>query len=100
MSQLKQLVNDLRKEYAISERKACSVVMIARSTIQYKPSKIEDRAIRKRIREIAETRVRYGFRRIHVLLRREGWKDNHKRTYRIYCEEGPYFFEPHPCRRN
>lgn len=40
------------------------------------------------MREIAETRVRYGFWRIQVLLRREGWKDNHKRTYRIYKEEG------------
>ena len=36
------------------------------------------------MKEIAETRVRYGFNRIHILLRREGWRDNHKRTYRIY----------------
>ncbi len=41
-----------------------------------------------RIKEIAETRVRYGIARIHVLLRREGWQDNHKRTRRIYLEEG------------
>ena len=41
-----------------------------------------------RMRDIAQSRVRYGFWRIHVLLRREGWKDNHKRTYRIYKEEG------------
>lgn len=40
-----------------------------------------------RIREIAETRVRYGYLRIYVLLRREGWRVNHKRVYRIYCEE-------------
>ena len=40
------------------------------------------------MKEIAETRVRYGFNRIHILLRREGWRDNHKRTYRIYKEEG------------
>ena len=62
--------------------------MVARSTIHYTPRKREDRAVRKRIREIAETRVRYGFWRVHVLLRREGWKDNHKHTYRIYREEG------------
>jgi putative transposase len=99
VAQLKQLVNDLRTDYAVSERKACSVVMIARSSIQYKPQKIEDRAIRKRIREIAETRVRYGFWRIHVLLRREGWKDNHKRTYRIYREEGLNLRSKRP-RRN
>jgi putative transposase len=41
-----------------------------------------------RIREIAATRVRYGYKRIHVLLLREGWGINHKRVYRIYCEEG------------
>ena len=41
-----------------------------------------------RINEIAAVRVRYGYKRIHVLLRREGWKINHKRVYRIYCEEG------------
>jgi putative transposase len=38
------------------------------------------------MKEIAETRVRYGFNRIHILLRREAWRDNHKRTYRIYKE--------------
>ena len=48
----------------------------------------DDRALRLRIREIAETRVRYGYLRIHVLLRREGWRVNHKRVYRIYREEG------------
>jgi putative transposase len=41
-----------------------------------------------RINEIAAVRVRYGYKRIHVLLRREGWEINHKRVYRIYCEEG------------
>jgi putative transposase len=44
--------------------------------------------VRQRLKEIAETRVRYGFAPIHILLRREGWCDNHKRTYRIYKEEG------------
>ena len=41
-----------------------------------------------RIREIAEVRIRYGIERIYILLRREGWKDNFKRIYRIYKEEG------------
>ena len=69
MAQLKQLVINLRNDYGVSERKACGIVMVARSTIHYEVKKREDRAVRKRIREIAETRVRYGFWRIHVLLR-------------------------------
>ena len=41
-----------------------------------------------RLRDLAAARVRYGYRRLHVLLRREGWPVNHKRTYRLYCDEG------------
>lgn len=41
-----------------------------------------------RLKELAESRVRYGYRRLHVLLQREGWRVNHKRTYRLYSEEG------------
>ncbi len=55
--------------------------------------------IRKRIREISEVRVRYGFWRIFILLRREGWKDNHKRVYRIYKEEGLNLRTKRPRRR-
>ena len=54
----------------------------------YKVHKREDRPVRARIKEIAATRVRYGYNRIHALLRREGWKDNKKRIHRIYKEEG------------
>jgi putative transposase len=52
-----------------------------------------------RINEIAAVRVRYGYKRIHVLLRREGWKINHKRVYRIYCEEGLNLRSKRPRRR-
>ena len=44
--------------------------------------------LRLRLRDLAATRVRYGYRRLHVLLRREGWRVNHKRVYRLYREEG------------
>lgn len=54
----------------------------------YRAHRREDAPIRQRIRDIAQTRVRYGLWRIYVLLRREGWRDNHKRVYRIYKEEG------------
>ena len=52
-----------------------------------------------RINEIARIRVRYGYKRIHVLLRREGWQVNHKRVYRIYCEEGLNLRTKRPKRR-
>ena len=64
--------------------------MIARAT----PS-----VIRKRINEIAQVRVRYGYQRIYILLRRDGWRDNHKRVYRVYCEEGLNLRSKRP-RRN
>jgi len=72
----------------VSERRACAVVLLSRSVLYYVAHRRDDRAVRQRLREIAETRVRYGFPRIQILLRREGWRDNHKRTYRIYKEEG------------
>ncbi len=52
-----------------------------------------------RIKELAEARVRYGYRRLHVLLQREGWQINHKRTYRIYSEEGLSIRTRSPRRR-
>lgn len=48
----------------------------------------DDTILKERMREIAQTRVRYGFWWIYILLRREVWQDNHKRLYRLYCEEG------------
>ncbi len=78
----------LRKAYRISERRACRVIAVCRATVQYKSIKTDVPALRARINEIAATRVRYGYPRIHVLLRREGWLVNRKRVYRIYREEG------------
>jgi putative transposase len=98
--QRRQLVKKLIEEYRVSIRRACRVCLIARSLVYFKLQGLrDDRAVRQRIKEIAETRVRYGFARIHVLLRREGWQDNHKRTYRIYKEEGLNLRNKRP-RRN
>ena len=63
-------------------------MLLHRSAFYYKSVKRDDAALRLRIREIAQERVRYGIDRIVVLLKREGWPDNHKRIYRIYKEEG------------
>src|SRR5690349_1406734 len=77
----------LLAEYRVSERRACATVFLQRSVYSYLDQPRDDRALRQRMKEIAETRVRYGFARIDILLRREGWRDNHKRTYRIFKEE-------------
>jgi len=66
----------------------CSVLKIYRNAYRYQSVKDQQAQLRMRIREIAEVRIRYGYRRIHVLLLREGWHINHKRVYRLYREEG------------
>jgi putative transposase len=55
--------------------------------------------LRMRLKELAESRVRYGYRRLHVLLQREGWQVNHKRIYRLYREEGLSIRTRSPKRR-
>ncbi len=75
------------------------MIGLHRSTLRYEEHRRDDRAVRKRILEIAETRIRYGHQRIHTLLKREGWPDNHKRTWRIYKEEGLNLRRKRPRRR-
>ncbi len=67
----RSLAEYLDGAYSVGMRRACRVVEIGGSTYYYRSVR-DDRAVRKRIHEIAETRVRYGYKRIHVLLRREG----------------------------
>ena len=95
----RQLVEYLRTSYRISIRRACSVVRFDRSSYHYRHRRPEQASLRNRIRERSEARVRYGHRRIHVLLRREGWTINHKRTRRLYREEGLQLRKKTPKRR-
>jgi hypothetical protein len=75
------MVDHVRTVWQVSIRRACQALSVDRST--HYPSKRTGQAVLiKRIKEIAETRVRYGYRRIHVLLGREGWRVNVKRVYR------------------
>jgi putative transposase len=74
--------------YEVSERRACALAMCSRSLYRYESRRDPRTELRARIREIAQVRVRYGYRRVHVLLGREGWKANHKLVYRLYREEG------------
>lgn len=89
----------MRSVWQISIRRACSVLQFRRSSYHYKSHRPSQASLRKRIREIAETRIRYGYRRIHVLLEREGWHVNHKRVYRLYVEEGLQIRNRRPKRK-
>ena len=70
-------------DYRITIRRACKLVLLQRSMWYYRAQARDEQAIRKRMREIAMTRVRYGLDRIHVLLKREGWRDSRNRVYRL-----------------
>jgi putative transposase len=59
-----------------------------RSSHRYRAIRNDQAMLRKRIRELAAARVRYGYFRLYILLRREGWRINHKRVYRLYRLEG------------
>ena len=77
-----------RTAYRVSERRACRVLGVARSTVRYRSVRRSDDILRRRLRELAGVRVSYGYRQLHTLLRREGWPVNAKRVYRLYREEG------------
>lgn len=77
----------VRQAHGTSGRRACRVVVLNRSTYQYKPGPDRNGEIRKRLQELASIRPRWGQKRLHVMLRREGHLINHKRTERLYREE-------------
>jgi putative transposase len=64
----------------MSERRACGLVKVSRSLYRYRSRAKDQAVLRGRIRDLAATRVRYGYRRIQIMLEREGWKVNHKRV--------------------
>lgn len=85
----REAVAVLQAEYAAPLRRACRLVGHNRSTQTYKSTGTRDAtALRHRLKELAAARPRYGYRRLHTLLRREGWKDCIDRVYRIYREDG------------
>ena len=86
-------------DWGVSIRRACGAIRFDTSTYHYKSRRTDQAAVERRIKEIAETRVRYGYRRVHVLLRREGWVINMKKTRRIYNELGLQLRNKHPKRR-
>ena len=79
----------IQARYGLSERRACRLVGVGRSTLRYRSrARTDEPSLRQRLRELAAERPRFGYRRLHVLLRREGMRLNHKRIERLYREEG------------
>ena len=96
---MRELVRGMCSDWAVSIRQACGAIGFDRSTFHYQSRRTDQAAVAKRIREICETRVRYGYRRVHVLLAREGWGINVKKVYRIYKELGMQLRHKTPKRR-
>lgn len=76
------------KEKHYSQRRACALAGIDPRVYRREPKRAEDKALRVRLRELSGERRRFGYRRLHILLKREGWELNWKKLYRIYREEG------------
>jgi putative transposase len=81
----REAVAHLRQAHEMSERRACLVIGYVRMTVRYRSRRVDHGTLRERL--LARERRRFGYRRLHVLLRREGFVVNHKRLFRIYREE-------------
>jgi putative transposase len=87
-SRRRPVVSYWHDTYRVSERRACRVARLPISTFRSESMQEPRTALRLRMREIAQTRVRYGYRKIRVLGNREGWAVGKKLVYRLYREEG------------
>jgi putative transposase len=83
----REAVAHLRSAFDMSERRACTVIGCVRMTVRYHSRRPDDAGLRQRPRALAHERRRFGYRRLHILLRREGFLVNHKRLFRIYRDE-------------
>ena len=84
----KRAVVVMRSEVTVSERRACGLIGLYRGTYRYRARCWEDGRLRQRLRELAHQFRRFGYRRLHERLVREGWRVNHKRVSRLYRLEG------------
>nr|WP_155642102.1 IS3 family transposase [Burkholderia cepacia] len=95
----RDVVDYVVSHYGLTMRRACRLVKQPRSVQYYRSIKDPRPELRSRMREIAHTRVRYGYRRVHVLFRREGWQLGRNQAYRLYCEEQLQLRSKLPKRR-
>jgi len=83
----REAVTQLRVGFEVSERRACTALEVDRSSVRYRSSRPDDAMARARLRELAAVRRRFGYRRLHILMSREGLLMNHKKFRRLYREE-------------
>jgi putative transposase len=83
----KEVAGYLQEQHYLSQRKAACLVNSAPKVLRHKTKRPDDGEVKTRLRELAEQRPRFGYRRLHVLLRREGVMINRKKTHRLYREE-------------
>lgn len=83
----RKAVGRLKEGFGMSERRACKATGCCRMTVRYETSRPDDREVRERMKAIAQERRRFGYRRLLVMLRREGLVVNHKKLFRLYREE-------------
>ncbi len=84
----REAVAHLRARFGLSERRACRIIGADRKMIRYQSCRPPDTALRRRLRDLANERRRFGYRRLFILLRREGEPSGLNRIYRLYREEG------------
>jgi putative transposase len=84
----RELAEWAQEVHDLSQRRAARLIPVDRATVRYEHHRDPQDALRVRLRELAGSRVRYGYRRLTVMLKREGWEVNAKRIYRLYTEEG------------
>jgi putative transposase len=83
----RKAVAHLRAAFGMGERRACKAIGCCRMTMRYKTTRAADAGLRRRMKAIAHERRRFDYRRLHVLLKREGYVINHKRLFRLFREE-------------
>ncbi|ALK10230.1 IS2 transposase TnpB [Blastochloris viridis] len=83
----RKAVAHLQSAFEMSERRPCKAIGCCRMTMRYKTTRADEAGLRQRMKAIAHERRRFGYRRLHVLLKREGYVINHKRLFRLYREE-------------
>ncbi len=82
------VVQYVQTAWEVAERRACGALGFWRSTHRYRSVADRQEELRLKLRELAASRPSYGYRRLHILLAREGWRVNRKRVYRLYVDEG------------